>query len=88
MRHGPNVQKLITYRTSQQAIPAGGGLPDAVKFLSSASTIADGVRAATEWVEAAIALVKTSPDNPYGDDDEAIAGEILRQIEEKKAKKR
>jgi hypothetical protein len=34
-------------------------------------------------VEQAIAVVKTAPDNPFGDD-EAIAGEILRRVDEKK----
>jgi hypothetical protein len=29
-------------------------------------------------------LVKAAPDNPYGDDDEAIAGAILAGIEERK----
>jgi hypothetical protein len=38
-------------------------------------------REATAWVEQALAAVKSARDNPYGDDDEAIAGEILRQVE-------
>ncbi len=39
-------------------------------------------REATVWVEAAIAVVKTAPDNPYRSDEE-IAGAILKGIEEK-----
>jgi hypothetical protein len=38
-------------------------------------------REATAWVEQALTAVKTAPDNPHGDTDEAIAEEILRGIE-------
>jgi len=84
---GPNVKKLITHKMSRDAIPDGGGFADGLSFLSNPERMAKAARAATEWVEHAIAIVKTAPDNPYGDDDEAIAGEILRQIDERKAKR-
>jgi hypothetical protein len=41
-------------------------------------------REAEAWVEQALAAVKAAPGNPYGNDDEAIAGEILSQIEARK----
>jgi hypothetical protein len=79
-----NVQRLVILKTSRDAIPDGGGLPDAIAFLSDPQKIVSRLRESEAWVREAIALIKSSPDNPFGDDDEAIAGEILRQIEEKK----
>ena len=79
---GPNVKKLITTRIAQLAVPPGGGLADAIGFLAS-KRIGKTAKDATDWVNEAIAVVKTAPDNPFGNDDEAIAGEILRQLEEK-----
>jgi hypothetical protein len=75
---GPNVKSLVIRKMSYGAIPDGGGLMDGIKFLRGDLT--KSARKAQEWVDEAIATVKTAPDNPFGDD-EAIAGEILRQIE-------
>jgi hypothetical protein len=41
-------------------------------------------REATAWVEEAIAVVRTAPDNPYATDEE-IAGAIPKGIEERQA---
>lgn len=81
---GPNVKRLICHKLSVDAVPAGGGFASAIEFLSDQERIINGARAATDWVQTAIAAVKAAPGNPYGDDDEAIAGEILRQIDERK----
>lgn len=81
MPQGPNVKKLIARKMSVDAIPSGGGLADGIKFLMSPGRIVAAAREATAWVETAIAAVKAAPDNSFGDDDEAIAGEILRQLE-------
>jgi hypothetical protein len=80
---GPNVRRLVAHKVSVDAVPKGGHIGHAMGFLSSPEKILAGTRAAQEWVAAAIAVVKAAPNNPYGDDDEAIAGEILRQIEER-----
>lgn len=82
MIQGPNVKKLIVHKMSLDMVPSGGGLPDA---LAAFGKIGDHARVATDWVSQAIAAVKAAPGNPYGDDDEAIAGEILRRIEARKA---
>lgn len=78
---GPNVKKLIIRKMSLDAIPPGGGFQDGIEFLAS-NRLAESGRNAAEWVQQALAVFKTAPDNPYGDDDEAIAGELLRRIEE------
>ena len=82
---GPNVKKLIFHRASQLIIPESGGIGDVVDAIRTPSKLVEATREATEWVKAAIQAVKSAPGpNPYGDNDEAIAGEILRQIEIKK----
>jgi hypothetical protein len=85
---GPSVKKLICRKMAQLMIPDGGGFADGLRELSDPSNIANRAREATSWVQQAINLVKSAPDNPYGGDDELIAGEILRQIEQRQAAKR
>lgn len=77
---GPNVKKLIIRRMSMLMIPSGGGLVDGLQALSSKESILGFTQEAIKWVEEALEVVKTAPDNPYGDDNEAIAGEILQQL--------
>lgn len=85
---GPNVKRLIAHKMSVDAIPKGGGIADALAFLSSPQHIVASAKAATVWVDKVIELIKSAPDNPYGDDDEAIAAEILRRIEERNSERR
>ena len=83
---GPNVRRLIARKMTLLAIPVGSGkdsfsrglevITDRDKFSATADK-------AAAWVQAAIATMKTVPDNPYGDDDEAIAGAILEGIEQR-----
>jgi hypothetical protein len=81
---GPNVKKLLIHKMSCDLVPSGGGMAGAIASLVKPGNLSVVAKKAMEWVSAAVAVVKTTPDNPYGDDDEAIAGEILRQIDEKK----
>ena len=85
---GPNVKKLICHKMALLMVPNGAGCADGLRELAAPGNIGKRAHEATEWVEQAIAVVKTAPDNPYRDADEAIAGEILRQIEEKKRQRR
>ena len=79
---GPDVRRLIAHKISLEAIPPGGGVADGANFLLSGKLGEAGARAA-KWVREAIDLVKTAPDNSFGDDDEAIAAELLRRIDER-----
>jgi hypothetical protein len=81
---GSNVRKLIVHKMSLLAIRPGSesGLGQMTDFLKSPDRMMAVAREATDWARGAIAAVKTAPDNSYGDDDEAIAGEILRRVEE------
>lgn len=79
---GPNVRRLIAHKMSLIMVPPGAkdGFAAAVGSMLRPGGIGDAAKEATEWVRQAIAAVKAAPDNPHGDDDEAIAGEILRQV--------
>lgn len=87
MSQGPNMKRFICHRMAVEIVPPGSGVEsvqNVVSTLTNKKGLVDVCRSATKWCEEAIAAVKSSPDNPYGDDDEAIAAELVRQIEEKK----
>jgi len=77
---GPNEKKLIFQKMSRDAIPSGGGVADGVRFLADSNRVKKTLKAATQWVSESISAVQQSDDNPYGDDREAICGEILRRL--------
>lgn len=85
---GPNAKKLVARKFSLLSIPEGGGLHSAIAVLTSPDRMASLMKEAKEWVAAAIELVKSAPDNPYGDNDEAIAGAILKQIGDRNPSRR
>lgn len=80
---GPHVRKLICHRAAQLLIPPGGRLADLGAGLVLPARISNAAREAAEWAQAVIRAVKATPDNPWGDDDEAIAGEILRRLQQR-----
>lgn len=85
---GPNLRELIVWKMSLLTVPPGGGIASAAEALATPGRIGEIAKEATAWAEASIRLVKAIPGNPYGDDDEAIAGAILRRIDRKaKARK-
>jgi hypothetical protein len=75
---------LVARKISLLAIVDDQGFEGALAFLKSPALMVAAAKEAEAFVASAIAAVKSAPDNPYGDDDEAIAGEILRKIEAKK----
>lgn len=68
-------------KMSHDMVPDGGGFVDGLRALTD-NSIGSRVQDATAWVKAAIAAVKETADD-FGEDDEEIAGYILRQIAEK-----
>lgn len=74
--------KLIFHKVTRDAIPPGGGIAAGTTFLSDVAGMKASFRAAFAWADDAIAAVKAAPDNPYGDDDEAIAAAILDRLED------
>ena len=85
---GPNVNRLISERLAVEAVPPGGGIGDALQSLLDPALLREQMRRAIDWVNAALAVYKTAPDNQFGDDDEAIAGEMLRALKAAKARAR
>lgn len=86
MMHGPNVKRLIVHKMSVDAVPNNGGPADAIRFLTTPGAVTQSAKAASAWVEEAIRVVRLAAEpNPWKQaDDEAIAGELLRQIETRK----
>jgi len=81
-RHqGQYVKKLIVRFMSVDAVPSGGGFSDGMRFLLDPERIMRSARESTAKAFAAIDAVKAAPDNPYGDDDEAIARAIIERLE-------
>lgn len=83
-----NFNKLVIAKMAREAIPDDDGLADVIAFLNDPQRMARVAREAEAWVKVAIVRVKSAPDNQYGDDDEAIAGEILRWIGENKSSRK
>lgn len=84
---GPNVRKLIATRMATLMVPAGSTIGDALGAIAKPGNIGVVAKQATDWANYAISLVKSCKDNPYGDYDEAIAGEILLRSQDHKEAK-
>jgi hypothetical protein len=81
---GANVKRLLAIHSSNVSIKRyGGGIAGSVEGIKNMASVA---REAMGEIEQMIQAVKSAPDNPYGDDDEVIVGEILRQYDERKQK--
>lgn len=83
---GPNAKKLLAHFIAREAVPSGGGLADGLNFLTDPERRRQGIEQAMSNLNAALAVVKSAPDNPYGTDDEAIAAAILERVENAKGK--
>lgn len=81
---GQNARELLAYFVAREAIPNGGGLAAGLNFLVDPVARRRGTQRGILAMQAALAAIKAAPDNPYGDDDEAIAGAILREVQRKK----
>jgi hypothetical protein len=85
IKHGPNVTELIIRFIAREAVPPGGGLADGIEFFKNPERRKQILAKAESNAIAAIQLIKTAPDNSFGDDDEEIAGMLLKKIEERTA---
>jgi hypothetical protein len=87
MSYGPNVTKLITKFIAREAIPVGGGLADGIEFFTNPEHRKQILIRSELGAMAAIEAIKLASNNPYGDDNEVIAGIILEKIEQRTSKK-
>jgi hypothetical protein len=83
-KYGPNVTKLIIKFIAREAIPSGGGIADGMEFFRNQELRKQVLETAQSKAIQAIELIKSAPDNPFGNDDEQIAIGLLKKIEEKK----
>ena len=81
MTKGKNVNRLFAMFFAKHAIPAGGGVADGIALCLDQERFRAVVKQAEEETEKAIQAIKSAPDNQWGDDDNAIAGEIMRWID-------
>lgn len=86
-KHGPHFMKLVFRKIAKDAVPDGSGFADGIvaglDLFTTPGRFSDLAHDAFGWVEAAIQTVRSAPDNPYGDDEETIAGVILAQLEKR-----
>ena len=78
----PNEKRFFISVLSLLAIPPGGGMASAVQFLKNPALRRETSLKAREVVDSAITKVLNAPDNPFGDDREAISAAILKRVEE------
>lgn len=83
---GPNVKRLLPHFMARVAVPPGGGMAAAIKSMSSTEQLTQTLRRGMALLEQALQEVKNAPDNPYGDDDEAIAAKFLELLNSKDGK--
>lgn len=78
--------RLIAHHMALTAIPEGTANPlcAGIEFFARPANVKDAYAAGSAFVDEAIRLVKTAPDNPFASDDEIIA-HLLAGIEAKKA---
>lgn len=79
---GPNVKRLLVLKVAKDAIPDGGGFAAGIDALMTPGRMVELSRNALMWIEEALTVFKSASDNPYGDNDEAIAGAILHTMGE------
>lgn len=81
---GPNVSRLLRELIAIKAIPPGGGFQEGLSYLLNADVREQVNRKAVAFLDEHLADFRKAPDNPFGDDDEAIAAAILTAIDEKR----
>lgn len=71
-----------------EAFKNGVSFAAAMESVSSKERIIENSRRALEQLNLALEAVKQAPDNPYGTNDEEIAGVILKSLEDVEKKRR
>ena len=82
----PAKQRLVAHKMAIMAVPPNGGIGDGIEFLMDRDRISKTAKEAMDWVDEAIRVVKSAPDNPYGDDDNAICEAILLRVDQKRGR--
>ena len=80
-KFGPRMRRLIALCAARVAIPPGGWFAEGMAALSSKEAIMETTRKGIELADAAITAMRAAAGNPYGDDEEVLAGVILDKAE-------
>jgi len=78
---GLNAKRLLLEFMAREAIPPGGGIGSGLLFFADSEHRRQVMEAAKHNFDVAIEAMRSAPDNPYGDDEEAIAAAILDRLE-------
>ena len=78
---GPNMKRFLAYAVARKSIPPGGGMQAVINVLVTPGKLADVTREALKFCDDAIAAMRSAPDNPYGNDEETIAGAIVKELD-------
>jgi hypothetical protein len=78
---GPNVKRLIAIEMARIAVPDDGCFGDGLAMMVDSERTAAVAGDARKNVAARLAILKAARDNPHGDDDEAIAADVLKWID-------
>lgn len=81
-----NIQQLILWRVSYEAVPAGGGLADGIAWILDAEVRKRTFADAKVWVEGAIRVMKAEFLDMSDQTDEFVAGRLLVHIQLKRDK--
>ena len=78
---GPNAKRLLMLFMAREAIPPGGSVVDGFHFFTDAEHRKQVTGRAWSNFNDAVRAIRAAPDNPYGDDEEAICSAILDRID-------
>jgi hypothetical protein len=80
-QYGRIASRLIAERIAYLLVPPGSTRPHEVAIRNFTK---DNIKLATKqayhWLDGALTLVKSARGNPYGDDEEALCGAILKKL--------
>jgi len=82
----PNLNKLISRKIAKDAIADGSGVQAGMDFLTDPAQLTESFKKAVKWARGAIRAIREADDpNPWRKaNDDTIAAEILKRIEERK----
>lgn len=80
---GPNMKRLLSFWVSRLAVPPGAGMSAAISTFTTPGKLADLTRQALSEIDVALTAMRAAPDNPYGNDEEVIAGAIVDELQKK-----
>lgn len=78
---GPNMKRLLAAFAARISVPPGGGMADAIAVLTTPGRLQEVTREALKQADIAVAAMRAAPDNPYGDDEETIAGALMEAVD-------